>query len=90
MSTKTALKKVFKIISKSHLAKELGISYQSINRWYDYSEMPCTEFNGKTMYSKKIQELTDGKVTIEDLCGHVPFPQAEALKKEKKNGSTRK
>ena len=86
MSTKKALKKAFKIIGKVKLAEELEISYQAFNRWYDYGEMPCTEYNGKTMYSLKIQNLTKGEVTIEDLCGHVPYPQAEALKKQEKKG----
>lgn len=81
MSTKTALKKAIRLMGKVTLARELGISYQCMNRWTDYSEMPCTEYNGKTMYSKRIQELTGGAVTIADLCGHVPVPQALALKK---------
>ena len=77
MSTKTSLKKAIKIVgSKSGLAKELGISYQSMDRWMLQNAMPATDYNGKTMYSKKIQSLTDGQVKIEDLCGFVPPPQA--------------
>ena len=76
MSTKTALKKAFKMIGKVKLAEHLGISYQAMDRWLLRNEMPATEFSGKTKYSKKIQEVTNGQVTIEDLCGFVPPPQA--------------
>jgi len=82
MSVRAGLDKAFKIMSKSALADELGISYQSMNRWYDYNEMPCTEYNGKTMYSKQIEKLTDGKVTIKELCGFVPFPQTDKWNKK--------
>jgi len=82
MSVRTGLDKAYKIMGgKSPLANELGISYQSMNRWYDYNEMPATEYNGKTDYSKQIEKLTGGKVTIEELCGFVPHPQSEGWKK---------
>lgn len=72
-----SLDKVYSILGgKGALAKVLGISYQSIDKWHDKNEMPCTEYNGKTDYSRQIQELTDGEVTIKDLCGFVPPPQA--------------
>ena len=78
MSTKTSLKKAIKIVgSKSGLAKELGISYQSMDRWMLQNAMPCTDFNGETMYSKKIEKLTGGQVTIKDLLGWVPLPQTD-------------
>jgi len=76
MGTRAGLDKAFKMIGKTKLAAKLGISYQSMDRWHDYDEMPCTEYNGKTMYSKQIEELTGGQVTIVDLCGFVPPPQA--------------
>lgn len=84
MSVKTGLNKAYKLLGgKKNLAGKLGIKYQTVNRWHDQNKMPCSDFNGKTMYSKHIQELTNGKVTIKELCGHVPYPQAEALKNEK-------
>jgi hypothetical protein len=77
MSVKTGLNKAHKLLGKVNLAKQLGISYQAIDRWYLQNRMPATEYNGRTQYSKKIQELTEGAVTIEDLCGFVPPPQAD-------------
>ena len=60
---------------KSKLAAHLGISYQSMDGWSIGNELPATDFNGKTFYAMKIQEITDGKVTIVDLLGFVPHPQ---------------
>jgi len=80
MSVKTGLNKAYKIIKKTKLAKLIGISYQSMDRWHDNNEMPCSEYNGKTDYSRQIQELTGGKVTIEELCGFVPPLQFENRK----------
>jgi len=75
MSVRTCLKKLYKTYSKAGLSKELGVSYQAIDKWYKKNEMPCSEYNGKTMYSKTIQKLTNGDITIKDLCGFVPPPQ---------------
>ena len=66
------------MIGKIQLSRDLGVSYQSMNRWVEQNEMPCTEYNGKTFYSRHIQHLTKGKVTVTDLLGWVPPPQAEA------------
>ena len=81
MSVKTSLNKVYKLIGKQGIARELGVAYQSVKRWHDQNEMPCTEYNGKTCYSYKIQLLTDGEVTIEDLLGFVPQPQQALVDK---------
>lgn len=80
MSVQSGLDKAYEIFSKTELAGHLGISYQAMNRWYDYDVMPCTDFNGETMYAKQIQELTEGKVTIEELCGFIPHPQSKEWK----------
>ncbi len=78
MSAKTALNKTYKIINKSHLAKKLGVSYQSIDMWIERGELPCTEYNNKTRFARTIEKITDGKVTVEDLLGWRPkyqFPE---------------
>ena len=82
MSVKTALNKAIKIRGKIQLAKDLGISYQSMNRWFDHNELPATDFNGKTFYALRIQEVTEGKVTITDLLGFIPHPQQWAMDKK--------
>lgn len=76
MSVKTALNKAFKIMPKSQIAKRLGISYQSMNQWHDKNKLPRTEWSGETNWAQKIQELTEGKVTVTDLLGSVPPHQA--------------
>lgn len=77
MTTKTALKKAIKIVGgKAALAKGLGLAYQSVDGWITRNAMPRTEYNGKTKHATKIQEMTGGEVTVEDLCGFVPPPQA--------------
>jgi hypothetical protein len=72
---KKSLEKAFKIVGKSKLSQGLGVAYQSTDRWLLKNCMPATEFNGQTMYSKKIEAMTDGAVTITDLLGWVPLPQ---------------
>jgi len=69
MGTKAALKKTYKLIIKSRLAKQIGVHYQSIDRWLAEDAMPCSEYNGKTDYSRQIEEITQGQVTVEDLLG---------------------
>lgn len=82
MSARSGLKKAYKAMGgKIALAREVGVSYQSMDRWYDRNEFPCTEFNGKTKYAKKIEKLTKGEVTITDLLGFVPPPQSKGWKK---------
>jgi len=73
------MKTAIKIVGKIKLSKALGVSYQSMNRWVEKNELPCTEYNGKTFYSRHIEHVTGGKVTITDLLGFIPPPQAEAI-----------
>jgi transposase len=79
MGARTALNKTYKIISKSKLAKKLGVTYQTIDRWIDCNELPCTEYNKKTRYARNIEIITEGKVTVEDLLGWRPPHQIESL-----------
>ena len=89
MSVKKSLERAFKIVGKVRLAGLLGISYQGMGRWAEQNEMPCTEYNGKTFYSSHIERLTDGQVTITDLLGFIPPPQAKAKSdKDEANGNS--
>lgn len=73
MSTKTALKKAIKITGgKSVLANNLGIAYQSINRWMQENRMPDSEYSCRSNHAEKIEKLTDGKVTVAMVLGHIP------------------
>jgi len=77
MGARTSMKKAIKMIGKIKLSRILGVSYQSMNRWVEQNELPCTEYNGKTFYSRQIEHITKGKVTITDLLGFIPPPQAD-------------
>jgi len=76
MGAKAALNKTYKIINKTNLAKELRVSYQSIDSWRAKNKLPDTEYSGKTSYSKKIEEITHGEITVTDLLGWIPPHQA--------------
>jgi hypothetical protein len=72
-----ALLKAFKIAGKARTAAACGIAYQSMDRMVLKNVMPNTEYSGGTAYATAIEEITEGKVTIEDLLGFVPFTQSE-------------
>jgi DNA-binding transcriptional regulator YdaS (Cro superfamily) len=72
MSTRTAINKAVKIRGKRALARDLGLAYQSVNRWADQNRMPDSEYSGRTRHALRIQEVTEGAVTVEMLLGWVP------------------
>lgn len=72
MSTKTALKKAVNMIGLTPMSHKLDVTYQAINGWIDRNRMPDTEYSGRTQYAVKIQKMTDGKVTVSKILGHVP------------------
>ena len=74
-----SIKKAVKIIGLIELGRRLGITYQSISGWVDRDKIPDKEYCGKTLYSAAIEYHTDGEVTIEDILGFVPEPQAIEL-----------
>lgn len=74
MGARKALKQTYKLIKKSKLAIELGVAYQTIDRWIEINKMPCSEYTTETRYSVKIEKITKGKVTVEDLLGWRPEP----------------
>ncbi len=81
MSARSGLKKAYKAMGgKVALARDVGVSYQVMDRWFESNNLPCTEYNGKTKYAKKIEELTKGEVTITELLGFIPQPQSKGWK----------
>lgn len=78
MSTKTALQKAINICGMSHLAKEIGVPYQSIRGWMNRNQMPYKEYACKTNYALGIEKATEGVVTVTDLLGHIPTCQVIA------------
>jgi len=51
----------------SRLAEALGVSYQAIRKWERAGRLPRTEWTGETAYAEKIEALTSGRVTREQL-----------------------
>ena len=49
------------------LEKGLGITYQAIRRWERNGRMPRTEWTGETDYGRRIELLTEGEVTDQQL-----------------------
>lgn len=74
LKVKTILNNLFKEHTKTAIAQKLGIKYQALQNWILRNEMPATEYNGKTFYSLDLEELTEGKVKVEDLLGFEPHP----------------
>ena len=72
MTTRTAMKKAVKIVGKRALARELGLAYQSMDRWGEQNRMPDSEYSGRTQHALKIEDATNGEVTVKDLLGWVP------------------
>lgn len=61
-----AMKKAIEIAGKAHLARELGVAYQSMDKW-PIRGMPRTEWTGETEYWRVIQFETGGQVTKDML-----------------------
>jgi len=61
-----AMKRAIEIAGKAHLARELGVAYQSMDKW-PIRGMPRTEWTGETEYWRVIQFETGGQVTKEML-----------------------
>jgi DNA-binding transcriptional regulator YdaS (Cro superfamily) len=81
MSTRTAINKAVKICGKRGLARDLGLAYQSVNRWAEQNRMPDSEYSGRTKHSLKIEEVTEGEVTVEMLLGWRPNWPAKVKRK---------
>jgi len=83
MKTSTALKKAIKITGLSPLARGLSVHYQAITGWCDRERMPDTEYSGRSHHAVKIQQMTEGKVTVSMLLNHVPVAAQQYADKHK-------
>ena len=68
-------------ISQRTFAKRVGISSSSISMWLSGNRNPSTKI------MKKIEDLTSGQVTMQELFNpNVPPQQAECQYRKKKTG----
>ena len=72
MNTKKALDNAINIVGLQPLAEILGCSYQAIRKWQKQNRMPDSEYSGRTTNCLKIQEVTEGEVTVKHLLGEIP------------------
>jgi hypothetical protein len=61
------IEKIISDVGLYKLAAELGVTYQAVLRWKKACRLPRTEWTGETNYAAKIEQLTDGRVTRDDL-----------------------
>lgn len=76
MSVKTAFRKLRRDHTLVDIAKRVGLAHPTVNGWVQRNEMPCTDYNGKTFYSLDLEEMSGGKVTVDELLGFEPHPIA--------------
>lgn len=77
MSTEHPLRSAIAIVGLMRLARELGVSYQAVQKWLAAGRLPRTEWTGETSYAQRMQELTDGKVSKTALLSKWPAGEAE-------------
>lgn len=56
-----------KSVGLTTLAKQLGVSHQAVRKWERAGRMPRTEWTGETDYCQRIERLTDGAVSRDQL-----------------------
>ncbi|MFA5170406.1 MAG: hypothetical protein WC426_02490 [Sulfuriferula sp.] len=64
---KNLIQEAIEICGVNGFARELGVSGPSLLKWKKQNSLPRTEWTGETNYAAKIEQLTDGRVTRDDL-----------------------
>jgi len=59
------------------LARDMGVSYQAVQKWQRAGRMPRTEWTGETTYSQRIEALTARQVTRDQLLSKWPQTQPQ-------------
>ena len=65
----------------SNMARTLNVSVQAIRGWQDRNRMPDAEYSGRSTHALKIQKMTNNKVTVEQILGHVPACISDEVEK---------
>ncbi len=61
------LSEAIRLLGLSRLAKELGVTYQAVRKWEAKRRLPRTEWTGETNYAERIEQLSSGRVTKQQL-----------------------
>jgi len=67
VDTSNLITKAIGIVGLRSLASHLGVTYQAIQKWEANDRLPRTEWTGETNYAEKIQALTNGAITKQEL-----------------------
>lgn len=65
----------------SNMARELNVSSQAIRGWQDRNRMPDAEYSCRSKHALKIQKMTNNKVTVKQILGHVPACISDEVEK---------
>jgi len=52
----------------SVVASKCGVTHQAVRKW-EKSGLPRSEWTGETQHAKRLAELSDGDLTVDDLLG---------------------
>lgn len=75
----TYLSRSIDLIGLNKLAQALGVTYQAIRKWEAQGFLPRTEWTGETSYAQRIEELTDGKVSKDQLLRSRPRARTRSI-----------
>lgn len=56
-----------KVVGLTKLAKQCGVTYQSVRRWEQKARLPRSEWTGETDYATQIELATGGQITRSQL-----------------------
>ena len=69
MRKKHPITRAIEIAGLQGVAVACGVSYQAVRKWEKSGHLPRTEWTGETDYSEKIERITAGLVTRDQLLG---------------------
>lgn len=77
------LARAIAIVGLSRLARGLDVTHQAVRKWEKAGRLPRTEWTGETDYSARIAEMTEHRVTRDELLAKwpagEPAPAAQPL-----------
>lgn len=78
MVTLDPIEDAVRLLGLGKLARALGVTHQAVRKWQKARRLPRTEWTGETNYAGRIEKLTHGEVTREQLLAKWPAPAMAA------------